>query len=280
MARFPARFGTFGSSSILRLLHSLPFPLSFCFTQEPTTLKGCGSLPPTLLMTDFFEQSIRNAIAISTASYRNSHHHDYDFTIPIRRTCMSMQEQVEVEVLRNEITRLRNENAHINSVADVKEDALESLYEKRSRKKSLATENIQHEIDTGPNKLANAQNEDETVGENDDIARDNGFVKLTKAEKGAKLKNLRKEAKKQGTPVTELEEVQHSSQAEVLEKKKFKLAELGTTLTDPEENIESLKEMLQICKDGNQEISVLGGSGRGSYGGATFLAPASCVKVT
>ncbi|KAI3510069.1 hypothetical protein L1887_25596 [Cichorium endivia] len=181
---------------------------------------------------------------------------------------------------------------HINRVADVKEDALESLYEKRSRKKSLATENIQHEVDPvdalpvktldgqvyyrtvskGPNKLANAQNEDETVGENDDIARDNGVVKLTKAEKRAKLKKLRKEAKKQGTPVTELEEVQQSSQAEVLaevekdlsveeanEKKKFRLAELGTAmLTDPEGNIKSLKEMLQICKDGDQEISILG----------------------
>ncbi|KAI3768230.1 hypothetical protein L2E82_18744 [Cichorium intybus] len=40
--------------------------------------------------------------------------------------------------------------------------------------------------------------------------------RLTKAEKRAKLKKLRKEAKKQGTPVTELEEVQQSSQAEVL----------------------------------------------------------------
>lgn len=56
-------------------------------------------------------------------------------------------------------------------------------------------------VSKGSNKLANAQNEDETVGENDDIARVNGFVKLTKAEKRAKLKKLRKEAKKQGTPV-------------------------------------------------------------------------------
>lgn len=36
---------------------------------------------------------------------------------------------------------------HINRVADVKEDALESLYEKRSRKKSLATDNTQLEVD-------------------------------------------------------------------------------------------------------------------------------------
>ncbi|KAL7593854.1 hypothetical protein Lser_V15G35417 [Lactuca serriola] len=181
---------------------------------------------------------------------------------------------------------------HINRVADVKEDALESLYEKRSRKKSLATDNTQLEVDPvdalpvktldgevyyrkvskGPNNFKNAQIEDETVGENDDIAHDNGVMKLTKAEKRAKLKKSRKEAKKQGTPVTEVEEVQQTSQAEVLaevekdlsveesnEKKKFRLAELGTSmLTDPEGNIKSLKEMLQLCKDGDPAISILG----------------------
>ncbi|KAL4554492.1 hypothetical protein LXL04_039323 [Taraxacum kok-saghyz] len=183
---------------------------------------------------------------------------------------------------------------HINRVADVKEDALESLYEKRSRKKALSTDNvIQHEVDPvdalpvktldgevyyrkvskGPSKFEKAKNEDETVGENDDIARDNGVVKLTKAEKRAKFKKLRKEAKKQGTAVpSDLEEVEQNTQAEVLaevekdlsveeanEKKKFRLAELGTLmLTDPEGNIKNLKEMLQISRDGDQSISILG----------------------
>lgn len=181
---------------------------------------------------------------------------------------------------------------HVNRVADVKEDALESLYEKRLRKKSLATDNIQHEVDPvdalpvktldgqvyyrtvskGPNQFQSAHDENETVGENEDVGRDNGVVKLTKAEKRAKIKKLRKEAKKQGKEVGEVEEVQQSSQAEVLaeveedlsveeanEKRKFRLAELGTAmLTDPEGNIKSLKEMLQICKDGDQAISILG----------------------
>ncbi|KAI3769025.1 hypothetical protein L6452_00121 [Arctium lappa] len=181
---------------------------------------------------------------------------------------------------------------HVNRVADVKEDALESLYEKRSRKKSLATDNIQLEVDPvdalpvktldgqvyyrtapkAPNKFQNARDEDETVGENEDVGRDNGVMKLTKAEKRAKIKKLRKEAKKQGKEVVEVEEVEQSSQAEVLaevekdlsaeeanEKRKFRLAEIGTAmLTDPEGNIKSLKEMLQICKDGDQAVSILG----------------------
>lgn len=41
-------------------------------------------------------------------------------------------------------------------------------------------------------------------------------------------------------------------------KKKFRLAELGTALlTDPELNIKSLKEMLEISKDGDRDIAVL-----------------------
>lgn len=158
----------------------------------------------------------------------------------------------------------------MNRIADVKEDVWESLYEKRSRKKALATDNtIEHEVDPvdalpvktldgelyyrtgnfepffflllligliktrdfricwwyfdvvtkGPSKFENAKNADETVGENEDVSRDNGVLKLTKAEKRVKFKKLRKEAKKQGKDVTEEvepEEVQPNSQAEVL----------------------------------------------------------------
>ncbi|GJR24528.1 nucleolar complex protein 3 [Tanacetum coccineum] len=43
------------------------------------------------------------------------------------------------------------------------------------------------------------------------------------------------------------------------EKKKCRLAEIGTSmLMDPEGNIKNLKEMLQICKGGDQEILILG----------------------
>lgn len=43
------------------------------------------------------------------------------------------------------------------------------------------------------------------------------------------------------------------------ERKKYKLAELGTALLmDPETNIKSLKEMMQISKDGDHIIVTLG----------------------
>lgn len=46
---------------------------------------------------------------------------------------------------------------------------------------------------------------------------------------------------------------------ETLENKKNKLAELGMLLlSDPEGNIKSLKEMLDICKDENTKIVKLG----------------------
>jgi len=45
---------------------------------------------------------------------------------------------------------------------------------------------------------------------------------------------------------------------EANQRKKFRLAELGTALlTDPELNIKSLKEMLEISKDGDRDIAVL-----------------------
>ncbi|PWA40214.1 Armadillo-like helical [Artemisia annua] len=101
---------------------------------------------------------------------------------------------------------------HINHVSDVKEDAMESLYVKRARKKSLAADNdniVEHEVvvDSLPVIIVGkrqfrtvktskfAKNEDE-MGENEDVGRDNGIVKLTKAEKRAKIKKQRKEAKK------------------------------------------------------------------------------------
>ena len=46
---------------------------------------------------------------------------------------------------------------------------------------------------------------------------------------------------------------------EANEKKKYRLAELGTALlVDPESNIKSLREMLQIAKDGDHSIVILG----------------------
>ncbi|KAL7217545.1 hypothetical protein ACSBR2_010911 [Camellia fascicularis] len=183
---------------------------------------------------------------------------------------------------------------HVSRVADVKEDALEFLYEKRLRKKSLEKESEQKglEVDrvdalpvkTLDGKLVyrtvpkisqhseNATGGDQDIGDNEADGVDKSLVKLTKPEKRAKLKRMKKEAKKQAKEVENVEEVQQTPQAVVLaevekeltaleanERKKYKLAELGTALlTDPESNIKSLKEMLQISKDGDHAIAVLG----------------------
>lgn len=46
---------------------------------------------------------------------------------------------------------------------------------------------------------------------------------------------------------------------EANKRKKYKLAELGTALLmDPESNVKSLKEMLQISKDEDHSVAVLG----------------------
>ncbi|KAG4994637.1 hypothetical protein JHK86_031464 [Glycine max] len=96
------------------------------------------------------------------------------------------------------------------------------------------------------------------------------MVKLTKAEKRAKLKKMRKEAKQQGKEVAKAE-VEETPQAAVLaevkedltaeeafESKKHKLAELGNALlTDPESNIKFLKETMQISKDNDSMIILL-----------------------
>ncbi|XP_057765273.1 nucleolar complex-associated protein 3-like [Salvia miltiorrhiza] len=171
---------------------------------------------------------------------------------------------------------------HVSRVADANEGALELLYEKKLRKKLENKESEENTlevdlIDALPLKTPDGklyyrrvlkepkEAEDESkVGE---LIKDPALVKSTKAEKRLKLKKLRKEAKKQAK-----EEVQQTPQAEVLdevkkdltaeeanEKKKYKFAELGTTLlADPESNIKLLKEMLEISKDGDSTIVILG----------------------
>ncbi|XP_059653259.1 nucleolar complex-associated protein 3-like isoform X2 [Cornus florida] len=179
---------------------------------------------------------------------------------------------------------------HVKRVADVKEDALESLYEKRSRKKSVEKEREDKGLEVDPvdalpvktldgklyyrtvsktSKIAPSESENEADGDHGNKS----VVKLTKAEKRAKLKKMRKEAKQQEKVVIEEDEVQQQTpqaevQAEVKkdlsaeeanEGKKYRLAELGTTLlTDPESNIKSLREMLQLSKDGDHAIVALG----------------------
>ncbi|KAF7145025.1 hypothetical protein RHSIM_Rhsim04G0004600 [Rhododendron simsii] len=126
---------------------------------------------------------------------------------------------------------------HVSRVADVKEDALEALYERRSRKNSFEKEKEEKglEVDrvdalpvktldgklyykTVPKmsqKSENATN-GEDIGDNEADGADKSFFKLTKAEKRAKLKRKRKEEKQQAKEVAKVEEVQQTPQAEVL----------------------------------------------------------------
>ncbi|KAL2245114.1 nucleolar complex protein 3 homolog [Sesamum indicum] len=171
---------------------------------------------------------------------------------------------------------------HVTRVADANEEALESLYEKRLRKKLENKEKEQNALEVDPvdalpvktldgqlyyRRVTKEPKAEEESKEGESISKDPGLVKLTKAEKRAKHKKLRKEAKKQAK-----EEVQQTPQAEVLdevkkdltaeeasESKKYKLAELGTALlADPESNIKHIKEMLEISKDGDAAIVILG----------------------
>ncbi|KAG6405162.1 hypothetical protein SASPL_132748 [Salvia splendens] len=170
---------------------------------------------------------------------------------------------------------------HVSRVADANEGALELLYEKKLRKKFENKEKEENTlevdpIDALPLKTADGQlyyrrvvkEPKEAAEESGESIKDPALVKPTKAEKRLKTKKLRKEAKKQAKE----EEVQQTPQEEVLdevkkdltaeeanEKKKYKFAELGTTLlADPESNIRLLKEMLELSKDGDSTIVILG----------------------
>ncbi|KAK4285685.1 hypothetical protein QN277_002353 [Acacia crassicarpa] len=178
---------------------------------------------------------------------------------------------------------------HVTRVADTKEDDLEALYEKRMKKNALKKETEESSLQVDRvealpvktldgklyyrtvSKTENGSAQEETGGDTTDGDADKGLVKLSKAERRAKLKKMKKEAKKHGKEVANTE-VQPASQAAVLaevkqeltaeeafENKKLKLAELGNALlTNPESNIKLLKEMIQIAKENDQSIVKLG----------------------
>uniref|UniRef100_A0A6N2LYN4 Nucleolar complex protein 3 homolog n=2 Tax=Salix viminalis TaxID=40686 RepID=A0A6N2LYN4_SALVM len=178
---------------------------------------------------------------------------------------------------------------HVTRVADLKEDALERLYERRLQKKKLKEEEEKEKekerkievdrVDALPVKSLDGQVYYRTLaekkggdGEEEDGGGDKGIVRLTKTERRAKMKKSKKEAKKLGKQVENTEQVEATPQAAVLaevkedltaeatfETKKRKLAELGIALlADPESNIKSLKEMLQFCLDGDDVLIKLG----------------------
>ncbi|KAJ8750448.1 hypothetical protein K2173_015587 [Erythroxylum novogranatense] len=178
---------------------------------------------------------------------------------------------------------------HVSRVAGLEgDDALEASYEKRKNKKEN-NEKVEEEnklyvdpVDTLPVKTLDGQLYYRTSAvsgtveniEKDKIGRDekDTSMRLTKAERRAKLKKNKKEAKKlkdldipqdqkeQAPQAAVLAEVKEELSAEeAFKRKKLKLAELGMELlTDPESNIKSLKEMLHICKDDDPTVVILG----------------------
>uniref|UniRef100_A0A2P2JZB5 Uncharacterized protein MANES_14G011200 n=3 Tax=Rhizophora mucronata TaxID=61149 RepID=A0A2P2JZB5_RHIMU len=179
---------------------------------------------------------------------------------------------------------------HVSRVAGLKEDALEASYEKRLGKRSRQNEEEEHgqfqvdPVDALPVKTLdgrlyyrtlkeskNCPDEDGTGHDEKDSGADKSIVRLTKAERRAKLKRSKKEAKKL-KELGGMDEVEKTPQAAVLaevkeelsveeafESNKHKLAELGMSLLeDPESNIKLLKEMLQFCKNGDPTIVKLG----------------------
>ncbi|OVA07896.1 CCAAT-binding factor [Macleaya cordata] len=197
----------------------------------------------------------------------------------------------EIVVSDEDLQFVKENRKHVTRVADQKEDAIETLYEKRNKKRSLERETEKNGLEVDPvdalpiktldgkllyrtaskesKKSENASKEDEGTADN---GTDKSVVKLTKPERRAKLKKSKKEAKKQVKEPVNAEEVQATPQAdvlaevkedlsaeEILSRKKSKLAELGMALlADPESNIKSLKDILQISKDEDQSIVKLG----------------------
>ncbi|MBA0573743.1 hypothetical protein Golob_001004 [Gossypium lobatum] len=171
-------------------------------------------------------------------------------------------------------------NKQVTRVEGVNEDALEALYEKRRRKTLEQKENEKSVVQVDPVDALPVKSLDGEVyylSQTAEVTENEGdvdksVVKLTKAERRAKLKKTKKEAKKMGKELAKTEEVQPTQQEAALaevkedltaedafEAKKRKLAELGMALlADPEANIKSLKEMLQFAKDGDHSIVKLG----------------------
>ncbi|KAK1305034.1 hypothetical protein QJS10_CPB11g01552 [Acorus calamus] len=182
---------------------------------------------------------------------------------------------------------------HVVRIADQKEEDIEALYEERSRRASLkkqaAEDGLQVDrVDALPvktldgklyyktalkvSKSEDASKEYESATEDKDEGKDKSLVKLTKAERRQKLKKTKKEAKKQAKELPKEDTVEGKLQPgvlaelkeyitaeETLTQKKRKLAEIGMLLLeDPESNIKSLKELLQLCDDEDHDVLKLG----------------------
>ncbi|XP_072978167.1 nucleolar complex-associated protein 3 [Typha angustifolia] len=178
---------------------------------------------------------------------------------------------------------------HVTRVADHKEDELEALYEKRNRKAALLkVQEDEAQVDPvdalpirtldGDWKYRTAKKEryedksNDTASPKKDDDEEKGVIRLTKAERRQKLKKDKKEAKKVAKEEGEMDVPEGKLHSEVLEKvqedlsaeelftkKKIKVAKVGMTLLEnPESNIRSLTDLLQICDDEDHNIVKLG----------------------
>lgn len=181
---------------------------------------------------------------------------------------------------------------HVNRAADAKEDELEARYERRNREtavsKAKEEDGLQVDrVDALPIKTLDGELKFRTAKVSGSVdlpgikestsevnEESKSLVRLTKSERRQKLKKDKREAKKQ----TKEEEVKgdhtaegslHSevlakvekdlSSEELFARKKFRLAEIGKLLLeDPESNVNSLKELLQICNDEDHHMVILG----------------------
>ncbi|KAH7654454.1 nucleolar complex protein 3 [Dioscorea alata] len=178
---------------------------------------------------------------------------------------------------------------HVVRVADHEEDELEALYEQRNLKKALRKANEEvaglqvDRVDALPIKTLDGElryrtakeSVPESIPHEKESGKDDdnkGVTKLTKAERRQLLKKTKKEAKKQVKEEPKVSDAKGPLHSEVLAtvekelsaeelftKKKIRLAEVGMSLLEnPEANIKSLKEMLQICDDEDPNVVKLG----------------------
>ncbi|KAG4974468.1 hypothetical protein JHK87_031289 [Glycine soja] len=154
----------------------------------------------------------------------------------------------EVEVSDDDLQFIKENCAYASLNALKKEKEETGL--QVDRVAALPIKTLDGKIHYGTATKTVLENDPSEEGTGEDVNKDKGMVKLTKAEKRAKLKKMRKEAKQQGKEVAKAE-VEETPQAAVLaevkedltaeeafESKKHKLAELGNALlTDPDYRI-------------------------------------------
>ncbi|KAF6140624.1 hypothetical protein GIB67_013917 [Kingdonia uniflora] len=166
----------------------------------------------------------------------------------------------DIEVSDEDLSFVKENKYHISCVADVKDDTLEASYENRKKNKFLDGEPKENGIEVDLREPKVNENEDEGTTDNDGI-RDS-LVKLVKQERREKLKKSKKEVVQQVKNAVHLEEAEIKedlSAEKIFEVKKNNLAELGMSLlADPEANIKSLKEIVEISKDEDHDVVKLG----------------------